>query len=170
MSRYRRWANTWDTAIRPSLWKCTATLSLIRRASRWTLWTAWQSKRNDLCGHSFLLDSKIAGITRFLYQFLKISPKYCGKKEKDHNILWSKWYSRRESNPQRPLRRGLLYPFNYGSFSGLSCADCKQTLRPLGNAIILHHSHQKSKEFCGRMPAKFPIFKIMRKCLRPCKE
>ena len=26
-----------------------------------------------------------------------------------------KWYSRRESNPQRPLRRGLLYPFNYGS-------------------------------------------------------
>ena len=25
------------------------------------------------------------------------------------------WYSRRESNPQRPLRRGLLYPFNYGS-------------------------------------------------------
>ena len=27
----------------------------------------------------------------------------------------NKWYSRRESNPQRPLRRGLLYPFNYGS-------------------------------------------------------
>ena len=27
------------------------------------------------------------------------------------------WYSRRESNPQRPLRRGLLYPFNYGSVS-----------------------------------------------------
>ena len=25
------------------------------------------------------------------------------------------WYSRRESNPQLPLRRGLLYPFNYGS-------------------------------------------------------
>ena len=58
---------------------------------------------------------KFSGITRFLYQFLKISPKYCGRKEKDHNILWSKWYSRRESNPQRPLRRGLLYPFNYGS-------------------------------------------------------
>ena len=37
------------------------------------------------------------------------------EKKKDHNILWSKWYSRRESNPQRPLRRGLLYPFNYGS-------------------------------------------------------
>ena len=58
---------------------------------------------------------KFSGITRFLYQFWKISPKYCGRKEKDHNILWSKWYSRRESNPQRPLRRGLLYPFNYGS-------------------------------------------------------
>ena len=25
------------------------------------------------------------------------------------------WYFRWESNPQRPLRRGLLYPFNYGS-------------------------------------------------------
>ena len=25
------------------------------------------------------------------------------------------WYSRRESNPQLTLRRGLLYPFNYGS-------------------------------------------------------
>ena len=58
---------------------------------------------------------KFSGITRFLYQFWKILTKYCGRKEKDHNILWSKWYSRRESNPQRPLRRGLLYPFNYGS-------------------------------------------------------
>ena len=37
------------------------------------------------------------------------------EKKKDHNILWSKWYSRWESNPERPLRRGLLYPFNYGS-------------------------------------------------------
>ena len=36
-------------------------------------------------------------------------------RKKDHNILWSKWYSRRESNPQRPLRWGLLYPFKYGS-------------------------------------------------------
>ena len=25
------------------------------------------------------------------------------------------WYSQRESNPQLPLRRGPLYPFNYGS-------------------------------------------------------
>lgn len=58
---------------------------------------------------------KFSGITHFLYQFWKILTKYCGRKEKDHNILWSKWYSRRESNPQRPLRRGLLYPFNYGS-------------------------------------------------------
>ena len=58
---------------------------------------------------------KFSGITRFLYQFWKILPKYCGRKEKDHNILWSKWYSRWESNPERPLRRGLLYPFNYGS-------------------------------------------------------
>ena len=31
------------------------------------------------------------------------------------SIPGEKWYSRRESNPQRPLRRGLLYPFNYGS-------------------------------------------------------
>lgn len=52
---------------------------------------------------------KFSGITRFLYQFWKISPKYCGRKEKDHNILWSKWYSRRESNPQRPLRSRSLF-------------------------------------------------------------
>ena len=64
---------------------------------------------------------KFSGITRFLYQFWKISPKYWGRKEKDHNILWSKWYSRRESNPQRPLRRGLLYPFNYGSIFYIKC-------------------------------------------------
>ncbi len=34
---------------------------------------------------------------------------------KNHPHGWLFWYSRRESNPQRPLRRGLLYPFNYGS-------------------------------------------------------
>ena len=45
---------------------------------------------------------KFSGITRFLYQFWKISPKYCGRKEKDHNILWSKWYSRREYFGLRP--------------------------------------------------------------------
>ena len=28
--------------------------------------------------------------------------------------------SRRESNPQLPLRRGLLYPFNYENTSSLS--------------------------------------------------
>lgn len=59
---------------------------------------------------------KFSGITRFLYKFWKFSSKYCIDKEKDHNILWSKWYSRREyfglrpcadcvvANPQRPLR------------------------------------------------------------------
>ena len=97
------------------------------------------------------------GINRFCVDL----SKYWANKEKDHNILWSEWYSRRvsaetpeggpsaerrfaranhgtlagrkdqknrhhkrclffwysrrESNPQRPLRRGLLYPFNYGS-------------------------------------------------------
>ena len=45
---------------------------------------------------------KFSGITRFLYQFWKILPKYCGRKEKDHNILWSKWYSRREYFGLRP--------------------------------------------------------------------
>ena len=118
---------------------------------------------------------KFSGITRFLYQFWKILPKYCCRKEKDHNILWSKWYSRREyfglrpcadcvganrrtscgrsspieipkfrplrkqwaefwysrreSNPQRPLRRGLLYPFNYGSilnFIARGRNDCRK--------------------------------------------
>ena len=45
---------------------------------------------------------KFSGITRFLYQFWKILPKYCGRKEKDNNILWSKWYSRREYFGLRP--------------------------------------------------------------------
>lgn len=36
---------------------------------------------------------KFSGITHFLYQFWKILTKYCGRKEKDHNILWSKWYA-----------------------------------------------------------------------------
>ncbi len=27
-------------------------------------------------------------------------------------LLLTAWYTLRESNPQRPLRRGLLYPFN----------------------------------------------------------
>ena len=30
------------------------------------------------------------------------------------------WYSRRESNPQLTLRRGLLSPFNYGSIFNFS--------------------------------------------------
>lgn len=29
------------------------------------------------------------------------------------------WYSRWESNPKLSLRRGLLYPFNYGSIGYL---------------------------------------------------
>ena len=36
-----------------------------------------------------------------------------GAKTAEKSVVF--WYSRRESNPQRPLRRGLLYPFNYGS-------------------------------------------------------
>ena len=41
---------------------------------------------------------------------------FCKEKERKSMFdLRSYWYSRRESNPQRPLRRGLLYPFNYES-------------------------------------------------------
>ena len=36
-------------------------------------------------------------------------------KQKRAQRLFFGWYSRWESNPERPLRRGLLYPFNYGS-------------------------------------------------------
>ena len=36
-------------------------------------------------------------------------------KQKRARRLFFVWYSRWESNPERPLRRGLLYPFNYGS-------------------------------------------------------
>ena len=38
-------------------------------------------------------------------------------KQKRARRLFFVWYSRWESNPERPLRRGLLYPFNYGSIS-----------------------------------------------------
>ena len=38
-------------------------------------------------------------------------------KQKRARRLFFAWYSRWESNPERPLRRGLLYPFNYGSIS-----------------------------------------------------
>ena len=156
---------------------------------------------------------KFSDITRFLYQFLKISPKYCDRKEKDHNILWSKWYSRREyfglrpradcvgtnrralrgwSSPieipkarpclckgrafgtpggnrthNGPLGGGCYIHLTTEAFSGFSYANYKQAHMPLGNAIILQHSHKKSKEFCGRMPAKFPFLTIMRKSRRP---
>ncbi len=38
------------------------------------------------------------------------------------------WHPQRESNSQLPLRRGLLYPFNYAGIS-----------------YIIHHSFTKSK-------------------------
>ena len=63
------------------------------------------------------------------------------------------WYSRRESNPQRPLRRGLLYPFNYGS---LSENALKINRKP--NTFILHHLHEKCKDFRGGM-RRLPKFK-----------
>lgn len=62
------------------------------------------------------------------------------------------WYSRRESNPQRPLRRGLLYPFNYGS---ICIAVISFILAVHKNEIILQHFAKKSKEFCGHQSAKF---------------
>ena len=36
-------------------------------------------------------------------------------RKRAQNAPHTDWYSLRESNPQRPLRRGLLYPFNYGN-------------------------------------------------------
>ena len=64
------------------------------------------------------------------------------------------WYSRRESNPQRPLRRGLLYPFNYGSLSeNAKKINCKP------NIFILHHLHEKCKDFRGGM-RRLPKFKL----------
>ena len=47
----------------------------------------------------------------------------------DNYFPFGFWYSRRESNPQRPLRRGLLYPFNYGSilnFIARGRNDCRK--------------------------------------------
>ena len=43
---------------------------------------------------------------RFTREYQKDECKFC---------IRLFWYSRRESNPQLTLRRGLLYPFNYGS-------------------------------------------------------
>ena len=55
-------------------------------------------------------------------------------KQKRARRLFFVWYSRWESNPERPLRRGLLYPFNYGS---ISCY-------PAGNTSSLRSScHRK---------------------------
>ena len=55
-------------------------------------------------------------------------------KQKRARRLFFVWYSRWESNPERPLRRGLLYPFNYGSIS----------YYPAGNTSSLRSScHRK---------------------------
>ena len=55
-------------------------------------------------------------------------------KQKRACRLFFAWYSRWESNPERPLRRGLLYPFNYGSIS----------YYPAGNTSSLRSScHRK---------------------------
>ena len=75
------------------------------------------------------------GINRFCVDL----SKYWANKEKDHNILWSEWYSRRESNPQRPLRRGLLYPFNYGSILN----------------FIAQNEKERSKKFYTKIYTKF---------------
>ena len=57
-------------------------------------------------------------------------------KQKRARRLFFVWYSRWESNPERPLRRGLLYPFNYGS---ISCY-------PAGNTSSLRSScHRKRR-------------------------
>ena len=66
-----------------------------------------------------------------------------------------------------PLGGGCYIHLTTEAFSGFSYANYKQAHMPLGNAIILQHSHKKSKEFCGRMPAKFPFLTIMRKSRRP---
>lgn len=39
------------------------------------------------------------------------------------------WHSRRESNPELALRRGLLYPFNYGSLLFNFLYESGQVLR-----------------------------------------
>ena len=57
------------------------------------------------------------------------------------------WYSRRESNPQRPLRRGLLYPFNYGSIIPFLREKSKNTSALFGNANIIQYIKKKIKQF-----------------------
>ena len=79
-----------------------------------------------------------------------IKKALCGSK------VPKRWYSRRESNPQRPLRRGLLYPFNYGSVLRRYSAE-QYYISPSGRGlfmlgisvanVIIHLKFDLSKRF-----------------------
>ena len=57
---------------------------------------------------------------------------YKEKERKSMFDLRSYWYPQRESNPQRPLRRGLLYPFNYAGVLSY-CSNIIQYSAPFFN-------------------------------------
>ena len=81
----------------------------------------------------------------------------CIRKQKSPYILrtFFVWYSRRESNPQRPLRRGLLYPFNYGSILNFNksaipaTADICRFPQAKLFANVYERSSYACKEFSG---------------------
>ena len=77
---------------------------------------------NTICPHNCMLSalSRLGGATvhRTIAFSARSIPSSFIKNQYPSQFLIKRdivWYSRRESNPQRPLRRGLLYPFNYGS-------------------------------------------------------
>ena len=68
-----------------------------------------------------------------------------------------KWYSRRESNPQRPLRRGLLYPFNYGS---VLCRVFVKALKPQHNEPCARQNKNTAPGSISAFPdAEFVLIK-----------
>ena len=66
------------------------------------------------------------------------------------------WYSRRESNPELPLRRGLLYPFNYGS-----AEPYNNTTYARKNQLI---SRVFDKTIRFQSPRSVPTFNISNVC------
>lgn len=70
-------------------------------------------------GNRILHCSVVAMATTGCYRFSSGKNKKTRAGRSRCRVL--EWYSRRESNPQRSLRRGLLYPFNYGSVNILNC-------------------------------------------------
>ena len=74
----------------------------------------WYSHREFAVSHKWEPSARMpfASLTH-CEPFLGYHPM--GTKKTQISMICAFWYSHRESNPELTLRRGLLYPFNYGS-------------------------------------------------------